>query len=228
VIVQELLQIVQRITKEDAKLPEGIDPAEHPQAMDTAPNMDLLLRQRTFSIDETREVCVLGFKLGLRIGTPSITYRLASSFGQQLRQGRPVQRDAVIAGGVDYGALMYGEHYDSKPEEGAARQSSAPKGYAAALLSGAKATPDQPVPMKAAAAKPTATPQKQPVQQPQPASAPKPAPSKEAGEKEKGAKPAGKSNRRGKGNRGGNGEAAATGTAEAQPAKVWCERRKDG
>lgn len=136
-----------------------------------------------------------------------------------------MQRDAVIAGGVDYGALMYGEHYDSKPEEGAAaRQGTAPKGYAAALLSGAKATPEQPVPMKAAA-KPGATPQKQPAQpQPQPASAAKPAPSKEAGEKEKGAKPAGKSNRRGKGNRGGNGDAATTAAAaaEAQPAKVWC------
>lgn len=98
--LQELLQIVQRISKDDAKLPVGLDAAEHPQAMDTTPNMDLLLRQRTFSIDETRE---------------------------QLRQGRPVQRDAVITGGVDYGALMYGEHYDNKSEDDAAPQPAVPK-----------------------------------------------------------------------------------------------------
>src|SRR5690606_11841869 len=91
---------------------------------------------------------------------------------QQLRQGRPVQRDAVIAGGVDYGALMYGEHYDNKPEGATAQQPAVPKvcelllrdlmacvhetkmltfttnpcmstqGYAAALMAGGKATPE--------------------------------------------------------------------------------------
>lgn len=186
--VDELLQIVQRISKDDAKLAEDVDPAEHPQAMDTAPNMDLLLRQRTFSIDETRE---------------------------QLRQGRPVQRDAVIAGGVDYGALMYGEHYDNKPEGATAQQPAVPKGYAAALMAGGKATPEQPVPMKATA-KPPATPQKQ-QQQPQAASAAKSAP-KDAGKEEKPAK-AGKASRRGKGNRGSE-------SAEAQPAKAGKATKK--
>lgn len=42
--------------------------------MDPTPNLDLLHRQRTFSIDETRE---------------------------QLQQGRPVQREAVLSGSVD-------------------------------------------------------------------------------------------------------------------------------
>ena len=42
--------------------------------MDSTPNLDLLHRQRTFSIDETRE---------------------------QLEQGRPVQREAVMSGPID-------------------------------------------------------------------------------------------------------------------------------
>lgn len=50
--------------------------------MTATPNLDLLKRQRTFSIDETRE---------------------------QLRQGRPVQREAIISGAVDYRSLMYGD-----------------------------------------------------------------------------------------------------------------------
>jgi hypothetical protein len=56
--------------------------AHHPIALTTTPNSDLLLRQRTFSIDETRE---------------------------QMQQGRPVQREAVVSGAVDYGSLLYGE-----------------------------------------------------------------------------------------------------------------------
>ncbi len=48
--------------------------------------MDLLKRQRTFSIDETRE---------------------------QLRQGRPVQREAIISGAVDYRSLIFGDDQDS-------------------------------------------------------------------------------------------------------------------
>ncbi len=51
--------------------------------MSTAPNLDLLHRQRTFSIDETRE---------------------------QLRQGRPI-RNAIATGAVDYGSMMYGDGY---------------------------------------------------------------------------------------------------------------------
>ncbi len=52
--------------------------------METSPSMDLLQRQRTFSIDETRE---------------------------QLRQGRPVQKEAVIAGAVDNGSFYYGDGF---------------------------------------------------------------------------------------------------------------------
>lgn len=51
-------------------------------AMEETANTNLLLRQRTFSIDETREL---------------------------LRQGRPVQREAVLAGAVDLHSLMFGE-----------------------------------------------------------------------------------------------------------------------
>jgi hypothetical protein len=50
--------------------------------MTREPNTDLLLRQRTFSIDETRE---------------------------QLRQGRPVHKDAVIGGAVDYESMFFGD-----------------------------------------------------------------------------------------------------------------------
>jgi len=68
----------------EAILPDTIRPEDHPAAMSVTPNTDLLLRQRTFSIDETRE---------------------------QMQQGRPVQREAILAGAVDYGSLLYGEDY---------------------------------------------------------------------------------------------------------------------
>ena len=55
--------------------------------MTTIASKDLLLRQRTFSIDETRE---------------------------QLQQGRPVQRLAVVSGAVDYNSMMYGDDH-TKP-----------------------------------------------------------------------------------------------------------------
>lgn len=55
-------------------------------------NKDLLKRQRTFSIDETRE---------------------------QLRQGRPVTRDAILPGKVDSRSLYYG---DEAPAAGASTQ----------------------------------------------------------------------------------------------------------
>lgn len=70
--------------------------------MTSTPNLDLLKRQRTFSIDETRE---------------------------QLRQGKPVQREAILTGAVDYRSLIFGDdgiaignstttgkvHHDHKP-----------------------------------------------------------------------------------------------------------------
>jgi hypothetical protein len=63
--------------------------------MVTSPNTDLLLRQRTFSIDETRK---------------------------QMQLGRPVQREAVITGAVDYGSLIYGEDDHSHSSGAAAGQ----------------------------------------------------------------------------------------------------------
>jgi hypothetical protein len=57
--------------------------------METEANSNLLLRQRTFSVDETRE---------------------------QLRQGRPVHKEALVAGAVDYHSLMFGEGVHSNEE----------------------------------------------------------------------------------------------------------------
>lgn len=79
----DIINIVKDI--KEAVIPSSIRPENHPLAMTSTPNLDLLQRQRTFSIDETRE---------------------------QLRQGRPVQREAVIAGAVDYGSMMYGDDRD--------------------------------------------------------------------------------------------------------------------
>jgi len=76
----EIIGIVQNVN--DATLPSSVQPEEHPLAMTTTPHADLLLRQRTFSIDETRE---------------------------QLTQGRPVQRTAIINGAVDYRSMMLGD-----------------------------------------------------------------------------------------------------------------------
>lgn len=68
--------------------------------MTTEANLDLLKRQRSFSIDETRE---------------------------QLRQGRPVQREAISSGAVDSGSLWLGDgnHGDvaTASHEGAASSS---------------------------------------------------------------------------------------------------------
>jgi hypothetical protein len=83
--IDDIINIVKNI--KEAVLPETIHTTEHPLAMEVSPNVDLLLRQRTFSIDETRE---------------------------QMQQGRPVQRDAVISGAVDYNSVMYGEDTSSE------------------------------------------------------------------------------------------------------------------
>ena len=81
----QIITIVKNV--KEAVLPETLLPSEHSLAMTSQPNMDLLKRQRTFSIDETRE---------------------------QLRQGRPVQREAIISGAVDYKSLMYGDDNEFK------------------------------------------------------------------------------------------------------------------
>jgi hypothetical protein len=81
----EVINIVKAV--QDTTLPETIKPADHPLSMTVTPNLDLLQRQRTFSIDETRE---------------------------QLRQGKPVQQMAVASGGAnDYSSMIYGDGYSS-------------------------------------------------------------------------------------------------------------------
>mmetsp|Transcript_21697 Transcript_21697/g.29870 ORF Transcript_21697/g.29870 Transcript_21697/m.29870 type:complete len:941 (-) Transcript_21697:1222-4044(-) len=99
----EVIQIVSSV--KEANLPHPFNPVLHPFAMTASPNLDLLKRQRTFSIDETRE---------------------------QLVQGRPVQREAVISGAVDYRSLMYG---DENVPSAAASSNTKP------VSGGAKSTP---------------------------------------------------------------------------------------
>lgn len=78
----DIVQIV-RTKVQNVALPPEIKPEQHPVAMTTEPNKDLVRRQRSFSIDETRE---------------------------QLRQGKPVLKDAVLPGKVDSKSLMLGDH----------------------------------------------------------------------------------------------------------------------
>lgn len=94
----EIVNIVKEIR--EAHLPDSIVPSEHPLSMALAANTDLLQRQRSLSIDETRE---------------------------QLRQGRPVQREAIISGAVDYGSMIYGDGYNTAPTaDGVAKAVKAP------------------------------------------------------------------------------------------------------
>jgi hypothetical protein len=72
--------------------------------MSSQPNMDLLKRQRTFSIDETRE---------------------------QLRQGRPVQREAIISGAVDYQSLMFGDDHELAMKNSRLKSSEVPSSSSA-------------------------------------------------------------------------------------------------
>lgn len=90
----EIISIVSRV--KDAPMPlyalngKPLNPAEHGHAMTATPNMDLLRRQRSFSIDETRE---------------------------QLQQGKPVHREAVAAGAVDYASMNYGDPRSGSVDE---------------------------------------------------------------------------------------------------------------
>jgi len=99
----DIINIVKDV--KEAVIPSSIRPENHPLAMTSTPNLDLLQRQRTFSIDETRE---------------------------QLRQGRPVQREAVIAGAVDYGSMMYGDDKESGAGNSAATANTSSGGSATA------------------------------------------------------------------------------------------------
>lgn len=90
----EIIAIVSNIR--DAPLPisaqdgRPLKVSDHPHALAIAPNNDLLKRQRSFSIDETRE---------------------------QLQQGRPVQREAVASGAVDYHSMYFGDERSASIDE---------------------------------------------------------------------------------------------------------------
>jgi la-related protein 4 len=88
--------------------------SQHPLAMTVEANKDLLKRQRTFSIDETRE---------------------------QLRQGRPVQREAILSGKVDSRSLYYG---DEPSAPAAAKKEAAPAAAPVSSPSAAKKTAPAP------------------------------------------------------------------------------------
>ncbi|CAM9691157.1 unnamed protein product, partial [Discosporangium mesarthrocarpum] len=88
----EILNLVSKLSREDVANIPGVEDVEaHTIVFDREPNMGLLLRQRSVSIDECRE---------------------------QLRKGRPVHREGVIAGDVDYGSYMYGEGHDQQQGQG--------------------------------------------------------------------------------------------------------------
>lgn len=132
----EIITIVKEVR--EAELPNSIVPSSHPAAMTKDPNLDLLRRQRTFSIDETRE---------------------------QLRQGRPVQREAIMAGAVDYKSLMCGD-YDQSPGSGKAGSSVGSASPSASPNPGSRSQSDsasgvssgEPSPRSPAEALPAATP----------------------------------------------------------------------
>lgn len=63
----EIIEIVRKVA--DAKIPDELNPSQHPLAMDPNPNLDLLQRQRSYSIDEAKE---------------------------QLQQGKPIHQAAII------------------------------------------------------------------------------------------------------------------------------------
>lgn len=99
----EIINIAKGV--KEAKLPATLNPATHPLSMTVEANKDLLKRQRSFSIDETRE---------------------------QLRQGRPVQREAILPGKVDSRSLYYGDNEPSAAPHQAAHHTAAAAAPAAA------------------------------------------------------------------------------------------------
>ncbi|CAN0114022.1 unnamed protein product, partial [Laminaria digitata] len=85
----EILKIVSTLSQADvASVPGVPDIRAHALVFESEANLGLLMRQRSVSIDECRE---------------------------QLRKGRPVHREGVIAGAVDYGTYMYGEGHEQQP-----------------------------------------------------------------------------------------------------------------
>ncbi|CAM9723948.1 unnamed protein product [Ectocarpus sp. 4 AP-2014] len=90
----DILKIVSTLSQSDVAVVPGVaDIREHSLAFEADANLGLMMRQRSVSIDECRE---------------------------QLRKGRPVHREGVIAGAVDYGTYMYGEGHDPQQQAGSA------------------------------------------------------------------------------------------------------------
>ncbi|CAM9480955.1 unnamed protein product [Ectocarpus sp. 12 AP-2014] len=90
----DILKIVSTLSQSDVAVVPGVaDIREHSLAFEADANLGLMMRQRSVSIDECRE---------------------------QLRKGRPVHREGVIAGAVDYGTYMYGEGHDPQHQAGSA------------------------------------------------------------------------------------------------------------
>jgi hypothetical protein len=121
--------------------------------MTTSANVDLLLRQRTFSIDETRE---------------------------QLRQGRAVQREAIIAGAVDIESMHFGDSVvpsdgvvESQPVSAQPAKPAAPKvggSWAGVLMKSGPTVENKPLattptPKKTTQSQPTPVPEKNSVQE---------------------------------------------------------------
>lgn len=169
--IDEILHIVSGI--KEAVLPRTIVPGQHPIALVGTPNTDLLLRQRTFSIDETKE---------------------------QMQLGRPVQREAVLTGEVDYGSLIYGEDDHpaapvaapvvEQPEKKTPAVKSTGGSWAGVLMkSGAPAPADvKPPPSTPVKASPPPNNEKTPAPASTPSSAPK-SEKKSSGDKKKTPKP---------------------------------------
>ncbi len=107
----EIISIAKGV--KETNLPAALKPQAHPLSMTVEANKDLLKRQRSFSIDETRE---------------------------QLRQGRPVMRDAVLPGKVDSRSLYYG---DEAPSAAAPAAAVTKKEAAPAAPASAHTTPSQ-------------------------------------------------------------------------------------
>lgn len=94
--VDEVIAIAKQV--KDASLPPAFSEvaAKHPVALTAQPNLDLLHRQRSFSIDETRA---------------------------QLRQGKPVQKEAILSGAVDMRSLAFGDDQAPAGKTGSQKQS---------------------------------------------------------------------------------------------------------
>lgn len=85
----DIVEIVKLLGEADCQFEENtINFAMHKVALNERPNLDLLKKQRTYSIEQAREA---------------------------MRQGRPIRSDSV--GSIDYESMMYGEEYTKEVRE---------------------------------------------------------------------------------------------------------------